>query len=447
MIRLIQTLIVLSLALALPAARGADLLGVYRLAARNDPQLQGAEQARLAVLQSRPESRAGLLPSLGFNLDVNRSHFDNKLSGGTTPGFGGTVDYATNQSYTLQLSQPLFNWGAWERLSQADSRIAQADAEYAAARQGLMLRVAVRYFGILKARADLEFVRADLKATRRQSEQARKRFRVGLGAITDVREAQARYDAVVARGIAARNALDSAREALEEITATPPGRLADIGSALALARPVPEVMKRWVDTALQRNLQVLARTRAVDVARREVGLQRSGHYPTVDLVANTQYLDENPFGTFQLRQQQSSIGVQLRLPIFQGGAVTARTRRAVHLYSEAQDKLVQARRRTVRATRDAYRDVLADISRVEALRQAVVSAQTALQATEAGFQVGTRTIVDVLNFQRNLYSAQSDYAAARYDYLVSTLRLKQAAGILSADDLIKINRDLSAAGG
>ncbi len=441
--RLIRTLIALSLALALPVAHGADLLSIYRLATRNDPQLQAAEQARLAVLQSRPESRAGLLPSLGFNLNINRSHFDNQLSGGTAPGLG---DYATNQTYTLQLSQPLFNWGAWERLSQADSRIAQADAEYAAARQDLMLRVAVRYFGILKAHADLKFVRADLEATKRRFEQARKRFRVGLGAITDVREAQARYDAVAAREIVARNALDSAREALEEITDAPPGRLADIGGALALARPVPEAMNRWVDTALQRNLQVLARARAVDVARREVGLQRSGRYPTVDLVADTQYLDENPFGNFQLRQRQSSIGIRLRLPIFQGGAVTARTRRAVHLYSEAQDRLVQARRRTVRATRDAYRDVLANISRVEALRQAVVSAQTALQATEAGFKVGTRTIVDVLDFQRNLYSAQSDYAAARYDYLVSTLQLKLAAGILSADDLIEINRDLSAAG-
>ncbi len=441
--RLIRTLIALSLALALPVAHGADLLSVYRLATRNDPQLQAAEQARLAVLQTRPESRAGLLPSLGFNLNINRSHFDNQLSGGTAPGLG---DYATNQTYTLQLSQPLFDWGAWERLSQADSRIAQADAEYAAARQDLMLRVAVRYFGVLKARADLKFVHADLKATQRRFEQARKRFQIGLGAITDVREAQARYDAVAAREIVARNALDSAREALEEITAAPPGRLADIGGTLALARPVPEAMKRWVDTALQRNLQVLARARAVDVARREVGLQRSGRYPTVNLVADTQYLDENPFGNFQLRQRQSSIGIRLRLPIFQGGAVTARTRRAVHLYSEAQDRLVQARRRTVRATRDAYRDVLANISRVEALRQAVVSAQTALQATEAGFKVGTRTIVDVLDFQRNLYSAQSDYAAARYDYLVSTLQLKQAAGILSADDLIEINRDLSAAG-
>lgn len=435
--RLLQALLLLTVALAVPAARGADLLDVYRLAEHSDPQLQAAQQARLAVLQSRPESRAGLLPSLSFNLDVNRTRYDNKLN--------STVTSATNQDYALQLSQPLFDWGAWKRLSQADSRIAEADAQYAAARQDLMLRVAVRYFAVLKARTGLKFVRADLKATRRQLEQARKRFRVGLGAVTDVREAQARHDAVAAREIVARNALDSAREALEELTGTPVGTLADIAGKLTLARPQPPDMKRWVDTALRRNLLVLARARAVDVAQRQIGLERSGHYPTVDLVAGTQYLNENAFGLFPLRQQQSSIGVQMRLPLFQGGAVNARTRRAAHLYAEAQDHLLQAQRRTVRETRDAYRDVLAGISRVQALRQAVVSARTALEATEAGYRVGTRTIVDVLDFQRNLYSAESDYAAARYDYLVSTLRLKQAAGTLSADDLIGINRELGPA--
>lgn len=435
---LLRTALALSLALALPCARASDLLDVYRLAVRNDAQLQVAAQARLAVLQTRPESRAGLLPALNFNLDVNRTQYDNKLN--------STLDYATNQSYSLQLTQPLFDWAAWKRLSQADSRIAQADAEYAAARQDLMLRVAVRYFGVLKARSALEFVRADLKATRRQLEQARKRFRVGLSAITDVREAQARYDAVAAREIVARNALDSAREALEEITGVPIGRLDDLAGKLALVRPRPAVMKDWVDTALQHNLQVLARLRAVDVAQREIGVQRSGHYPKVDLVAGTQYLDQTAFGLFPLRQQQSSIGVEMRLPLFLGGAVTARTRQAAHLYSEAQDRLLQAQRATVRATRDAYRDVLAGIARVEALHQAVVSARTALQATEAGYKVGTRTIVDVLDFQRNLYSAESDYAAARYDYLVSTLRLKQAAGTLSADDLVRLNRDLGAPG-
>ncbi|HQU15280.1 MAG: hypothetical protein B7Z66_09165 [Chromatiales bacterium 21-64-14] len=432
---LARILVSLSLLLVCTAGRAEDLMGVYQLAVRGDPQLQAADQARLAVRQSRPQSIAALLPSLGVNLNVNRSRYDNQLN--------GSISNSTNQVYGLQLTQTLFNWSSWVQLSKADSQIAESEANYAAAQQDLMVRVAERYFGVLKARANLKFVRADQQAIKRQLDQVRKRFQVGLSAITDVREAQASYDAAAAQEIVAQNQLDSAREALTEITGTSPGRLADLGEKLALARPVPEDMKLWEDTALRQNLRVLADRRAVDVAREEVARRRSGHYPTVDLVANTQYLDENLDGLFPLRQHDAAIGIQLNMPLYQGGLVRAQTQEAVHRYEESKDKLVQAQRQTVRQLRDAYRGVLAGISQVLALKQAVLSSETALEATEAGFKVGTRTIVDVLDFQRNLFRAKSDYAKARYDYLMSTLRLKQAAGTLSADDLIKVNRWLA----
>jgi len=315
--------------------------------------------------------------------------------------------------------------------------VAQADAQYEAARQDLIVRVAQAYFNILTAQDNLEFAQAEKKAIAHQLDQARQRYNVGLSAITDVKEAKASYDLAVASEITAQNQLDTAREGLREIIGQSPASIAPLAQ-VRLVSPHPQDIKRWVDTALSQNLGVLASEAATRVAKDDVERQRSGRYPSLDVVASHSYSDNIGAG-FGSKGTDSSIGLQLSIPLYSGGAINSRTRQAADLYSEAQDNLEKQRRTTVVQTRDAYLTVEADISHVKALKQSLASTQTALEATQAGFQVGTRTIVDVLNAEQQVFGAKRDYAKARYGYILATLKLKQAAGTLNATDLDQIN--------
>jgi outer membrane protein len=412
-------------------SRADDLLSIYRLALERDPTLKAADQQRLATLQAKPQARALLLPNLAATGNVSRNGFD--------PAHGPAVHF-TNQNYALQLTQPLYHRAYWVQLSQADSQISQAEANYVAAEQDLINRVATAYFNVLKAESSLEAVLANKDATARQLEQAKQRFEVGLVAITDVQDAQARYDAAAAQEIVTRNDLARANEAVAEITGQEPGTLSDLGDKLPLTPPQPSEMQKWVDAALEQNPQVIANQEAVKVAHDNVELQRSGHYPTLDLVGSYGYQDQSTGGLFSLQGEDSSIGLQLNVPIYSGGAVVSRTRQASHQLEQARDQLQASQRATVRQTRNAYRAVLDTISSVGAEKQAVVSSQTSLEATEAGYEVGTRTIVDVLNSQQALYQSRLNYATARYDHILARLALKQATGQLGEGDVAEINR-------
>ncbi|NIR61803.1 MAG: TolC family outer membrane protein, partial [Gammaproteobacteria bacterium] len=357
--------LVLAVALALvPLARADDLIDAYRPAEKSDPQLAAALNALRAVREADDQARAPLLPQVSANANIDRSRFDNT---------DGPTNYSTNEVYGVALTQTVYNRELFVGLGQAGSRIAQAEADYEAARQDLALRVAQRYFEVLSARAGLEFVRADKKATQRQLEQARQRFEVGLIAITDVREAQARYDQTVAQEIVAENQLDSAREALTEVTGVEHGALADLQEQVPLQRPDPDDMSEWVSTAEEQNLQVVARRAAAEVARQQVERQRSGHYPTVNLRASHELQDINFGGIQAIDRQESVIGLQAELPLFEGFGTVSATREAMHLFHQAQDQLEQAHRSTVRSARDAYRNVTARISQVRALAQALES--------------------------------------------------------------------------
>ncbi len=403
--------LLLLLAAAHPAA-AENLLDIYRLAAENDPQLRGAEAARLATLESKPQSRALLFPAISANANTTGNRLKN------------------SSSYTLSLTQPVYHHDTYVQLRQADARIAQADALLGAARQDLMLRSATRYFDVLAAQDNLEFARAEKKAIARELEQSRQRFEVGLVAITDVQEAQARFDTALAQEIAAERQLTSGVEALREITARQHDALAVLTEQLPLLTPEPADVEQWTETALKQNPQYTAAQHASEVVQEEVARQRAGHYPTLDIVGNRVFSDET---------LNDSISLQINAPIFQGGLVTSRTREAQHKYTQAQENQEQQLRSVVRQTRDSYAGVIAGISRVKALQQSVLSHQTALEATEAGSQAGTRTEVDVLDAQRELFRARRDYARARYDYILEGLRLKQAAGTLSQTDLEQIN--------
>ncbi len=424
----------LGLGLALQSAWAADLMEIYDLARNNDPALRAAEAARRAAIEAKPQARALLLPNVGLRGDVSREMYDPR-----NPQPGEVKTFSTNQNYTLSVNQPVYRWDRIVQLRQADSQVAQAEAEYRAAEQALMVRAAERYFGVLAAIEDLRFAQAERDAIARQKEQAEQRFDVGLIAITDVLEARAGYDLAVSSVVFAENQLESAKDALREVIGELPGKLQQLTQALELLPPDPASMDAWVQRAKEHNLQIIATRAAVEAARREIERRRAGHHPTLDLNASYTYRDLNFGGIYPLERDDSSIALQLNIPIYQGGLVSSQTRQAAERYMEAKERLEEQWRQIERQTRDAYRGVVNGIAQVKALRQALASTETAVKAAEAGFEVGTRTMVDVLNTQRERFRSQRNLARARFDYLLSILRLKQAAGSLSPDDVAQIN--------
>ncbi|MEO6696454.1 MAG: TolC family outer membrane protein [Gammaproteobacteria bacterium] len=433
MSRLIQILLLIPL-LFHGSVYAEDLFQIYQLAQQSDPQLKAAQNARLATLESKPQSRALLYPTISASANTtgNRLNITQPLSvAGET--------YFNSNGYTLSLTQPVYHRDTYVQLRQADARVAQADSQLAGAEQDLIIRVSGRYFDVLAAQDNLEFARAEKKAIARELEQSQQRFDVGLVAITDVQEAQARYDQAVAQEIAAERQLSTGRELLREITGQDPATLAVLGEQIPFVTPDPANIEQWTQTALMQNQQIAAAQYAAEIAREEIERQRSGHYPSVDIVGAHSY-SKSGGGRFGASEADNdAVALQLNVPIYQGGLVTSRTREAEFRHSQAREVLEQQQRAAVRQTRDSYTGVVANISRVTALKQAVASSKTALESTEAGLEVGTRTQVDVLDAQRELFRAERDHARARYDYILETLRLKQAAGTLAPTDVEQIN--------
>jgi outer membrane protein len=435
LIRKRSLLVFMWLALPLPGFAD-DMLSVYQLAVQSDPQLQAAKAAYQATLEVIPQSRAALLPNLGATGIVTRDRYHNRNPAAGEP----ENSYATNKTFGAQLTQALYQRESFLKLEQTDSVVAQSKAQLTAAEQDLILRVATRYFLVLGAQDNLAFVKGDKDAIARTLDQAQQRFDVGLSAITDVLEARARYDIAVSDEINAEKLLADAREALREVTGVEPGTLEVLQPEIPLVPPDPAVEEQWVTVATDQNPLLLAARAATETARQEIDIQRAGHYPTLDLTADYAWRN-NDFGGFGISQERndSSIGVQMTLPLYTGGLISANTRQSQQQFTQAQETQVQQRRATERQARDYFRGVMTGISKVIALKQAVLSNEKALEAAEAGFDVGTRTIVDVLDTQRDLLSAKRDHARSRYDYLLDILRLKQAAGSLEEDDLRLIN--------
>ncbi len=422
------------LGLLVSATAGAeDLLELYQQAQRSDPQLRAAEAAYQAASEGRPLARSSLLPQINLSANIARSYSDIKQPASAEKTY-------TTTGYSLSLSQALYHKDYYVQLEQADTQIAQAAAQRDAADQGLLLRTADAYFSVLRAQDNLASAQAEKKAVEQQLKQTKQRFDVGLIAITDVHEAQARYDATVAAEIVARNAVDTAREGLREITATIPDSLAKLNGEMPLLTPEPANIDEWVETALAENLSLIATRASVTLADQTLQRVSASSNPTLDLVASHAYSDQSDVSASGVEGNTTSVAIQFSLPLYTGGRITAQSRQARAQLVQAQEGLDQQVRATEREVRSAYLGVLAAKSQVQALKQSLASAQTALRATEAGFEVGTRTAVDVLDSQRALYAAQSNYAGARYDYLIATLALKQAAGTLALTDLEAINQ-------
>lgn len=438
--------------LGVQAAPAEDLGDAYERAVQSDPLLREAEANKLAALEAKPQARALLLPQA--NLIASRTEQDQDgdqliLDFETeTPTLVPVIQESdfSQTGLTFQLQQTIFRWDQWVALRQADSAVAQAEANYRAAQLDLMTRVAQRYFDVLAARDTLESEEVAKESIARQLEQAEKRFEVGLIAVTDVQEAQAAYDQAVAAQIAASRSLATARELLREITGEYFADLATPGEDMPLEPPVPASEEEWVAIAMDQNLNLISSRLGADIAREQIRLQRAQHFPTLDLVASrNEFTSEGDrfFNAQLIPEDQDfttdTISLQLNFPIFSGGLTSSRTREAVYRHRAAKEQLERVARETERLARDSYLGVLTGISRVQALDQAVESSRTALEATEAGFEVGTRTTVDVLLSRRNLLAAQTNYARSRYDYVLNLLQLKQAAGTLTADDIGQVN--------
>ncbi len=425
-------------------AYAVDLVGVHDLAVKKDPQLQAAAYRRQATGENERQAWSNLLPSLSGGASMNRGNSETSIAG--TLVDDSKVD---NDSYRLDLRQTLYAQNNYESLDIARSQVSQAQATYNIAYQDFLVRVAGGYFGVLTAQDGVIFAEAEEKALQRQFEQAEQRFEVGLTAVTDVHEARASYDNARARAIVSKNNLADAKEALYELTGQYFDDINPLQEVLPLVKPVPENPSEWVDMAMLYNPSIISAHKNVDIADATMRLQRSGHYPKLELVGsytsftNNEFIIrddfQNPIGAVELTNDDKRIGLQLSVPIYQGGVVSSRTRQARYTLNAVNEDLDRTQRAVVRQVNNAYRAVVAGIEQVGAFGQAKISAESALEATQAGFEVGTRTIVDVLIAQQRFFQAQRDNSLARHTYIVDHLRLKAAAGVLTEEDLQKVN--------
>ncbi len=438
-----KSLIVAAALCVLPGvASAATLLEIYQQAIQSDPLIHEAEARRLAALEASPQARGVLFPQVSFSGGYTESSFENPSAFFGDQLVDLDVESETTD-WTFTARQTLFRWDQIVGLRQADKRVARAEADREAAQQDLIVRVTQRYFDVLAAEDRLRAIHANRTAIARQLEQAKQRFEVGLIAITAVQESQAAFDQAIADEILAKRQLATAREFLREITGEYISDLDAPGDDLPLNSPDPASESAWIDLALSQNLALTSARLDERLARDEISSRRNGHYPTIDLVAragstdstDTRVIDGLGFPSIDSENTTDSISIEFNVPLFSGGVTSSRVREAVYLHRASMENLQRVTRETERQTRDAYLGVLSEISRVQALEQAVESSRTALEATEAGFDVGTRTIVDVLNSQFALFQAMTNYQQSRYDYILNVMRLRQAAGTLQVQDL------------
>lgn len=422
-------------------AHAADLLSVYRDAVAHDAQFASAKAALDAGRERIPQARAGLLPAVNLSANTVWNEVDSTRK--TDPPTTTASQFNTN-GYALTLSQPLFRWQNVVQYQQSKLQVAQAEAQFANARQDLILRVAQAYFDVLLAQDSLQFAQAQKKAISEQLEQAKRNFEVGTATIVDTHEAQARYDLATSQEIAAQNDLEVKRHALRQIIGKEPEPLRPLRPEVQLQLPEPRDMGRWVGAAEQGNFLVQIAQMGLEIAAKEVEKQRAGHYPNVDVVA-TRSRNASSGSVFSgvsfggSVTESTTIGLQLNLPLFAGFATVSRTDEAAALREKALADLENSRRTAAQGARQAYLGVTSGLAQVKALEQALVSSQSALESNRLGYEVGVRINIDVLNAQQQLYATQRDLARARYDTLLAQLRLKAAAAALGEDDVQQIN--------
>ena len=414
----------------------ADIVQVYREALVNDAQYAAARATAEAGREKLPQGLSGLLPTIGATASTTWNEY--KYNPDSSPN--ASRNYNSN-AYNVNLTQPLFRWQNYVQYDQAKLQVVQAEANLAQASQDLILRVAQAYFDVLYAQENLKAVRANKQSITQQLEQAKKNFEVGTATITDSQEAQSRFDLASAQEIAAQNDLDVKRYALRLIVGKDSGELNRLKAQAVLNPPQPANMDTWVDAAEKGSFTVQAQQAAAEVAAKEIERMRAGHYPTLDAVANVggSSTASGVGGHASMDTNIRNIGLQLTIPIFQGGLVNSKVREALANRTAAEAALENARRTAALSTQQSFLGVVNGLAQVRALDAALISSTSALESNKLGYEVGVRINIDVLNAENQVYVTKRDLAKARFDTLLSQLKLKAAVGSLSETDLEQIN--------
>ena len=424
-------------------ALGQDLFQVYREAQSYDAVYAAARHSVEAGRERRPQGLALLLPTLNLSGQATRTRSEiDSRNPALSPSF---TRYPESGSYTLTFTQPLFRYQNWIQYEQSGHQVRQAEAIFGQAYQDLIVRVAQAYFDVLAAQDTLMLVRAQREAISEQLAQAKRNFEVGTATITDTHEAQARYDLSGAQEIAAQNDLESKRRALQLLTGREPGELKPLRDDIRLTPPNPDDMQFWVDLAERQGYQVQIAEAAAEVAALEAKRNTAAHLPTLDFFATHGQTGQSATTESIVGRDttQTVIGLQLAMPLFQGGALTSRDRESAALAMKSKEDLENARRNAVLAARQNYLAVSNGIAQIAALQQALISSQSALDSNKLGYEVGVRINIDVLNAQQQLFLTRRDLALARYNTITNNLRLKAAAGSLREEDLAEVNRALA----
>ncbi len=436
----------LALLFCASTSQADSLNDIYQHALQNDHSFRAARAAYEAGLENKVIGRAGLLPTI-----TGQVSWEERESGGGTlqpltfeeAAADGTV-ISTQSGYTVNLTQPLFDLAAWHSYSQGKTDSKAASAEFKAAQQNLIIRTAEAYFDTLRAVDNFETSQAEEKALSHQLEQTKKRFEVGLTAITEVHEAQASFDNAVANRLLLEGQVGISFEALEVITGRSYQYLNPLKSNFPITRPDPQTREAWVEFAVNNNFGLAAASLRAESSRQLAKQGSAAHLPSLN--ANLSIFDTNReiesggTTTSDIDSKGHSIGLTLNVPIFSGGATSAARRQAAQGYIQARETYLQTQRDTIQQARSLHLSVLTDVATVKARKQAITSSQSALDATQAGYEVGTRDLVDVLVSQRALYTAQRNYADTLYTYLLDTLRLKQVAGLLTEQDIVELDK-------
>jgi len=411
----------------------AGLVDLYRESIANDAVYASARAQLDAVQTLVPQARGQLLPQIGFNYSRNRNNTDNQFN--TQNGWvGKQYDYYSANG-SLNLSQALFRPQAWIALAQANDQVRQAEAEFRQAEQELILRLAQAYFDVLLAEDNVSLAQEQKAAIAEQLKQAKRYFEAGIGTVTDINDAQARYDTIQAQEIAARNTLEVRVRALEQIVGGTHRHLDRLGPRLVLEKPLPEKVDEWIDFSLANNPQLKAREAALEVAEKDVGKSAAGHLPTVDIVAGRSQVINPSYSLLENTNWTNTVGIQLAVPLFAGGTTQGRVDQSRAVRERTRYELESVKRSTVLTTRQEFLNVDSGVAQVKALEQAVKSNEVALYSAQRGQEAGMRTSFDVLNAQQLLFTVRRDLAQARYGYVTSRLKLRSATGLLGEEDV------------
>ena len=417
-----------------------NLLDIYKMALENDAQIAAAEASMKATQEFANQNRSNLLPTLILSANTQYNKTKRDLYEG-----GERSDDFNSHGWGATLTQPIFNMDSWFSYDQAKSLGNQASAVFANAQQDLILRVAESYFNVLRAEDSLLTAKAQEKALKQQLDQARERYNVGLIAETDVLDARSAYDNARVDRIQAGNQVSVSYEDLRTIVNQDVARIAQLEKSMPVNPPTPNDPQEWANIALTNNLELKAVREGVTAAEAKVRASKSGFAPTLNAFASYSYNATNSdvaraSDTFTGDGKDTVFGLQFELPIISGGATSSLSRQSSYQLQEAQKNYDQQLRVTNASTRNLLRTTKSDVAKVNANCQVIISSESALKATQSGYEVGTRNITDVLDSQQKLYISISNYLNARYGFIVNTLRLKKAAGTLSPADLEALNR-------